>query len=117
MTQLQAEVLSLLDFTDNAANKVKLMIEEEGNPELKLRIYVSGGGCSGFQYNFAFDELINEDDTVIVKNGVSLLIDAMSYQYMEGASVDYLEGLEGARFVINNPNAASTCGCGSSFSV
>lgn len=117
MTQLQAEVLSLLDFTDNAANKVKLMIEEEGNPALKLRIYVSGGGCSGFQYNFAFDELINEDDTVIVKNGVSLLIDAMSYQYMEGASVDYLEGLEGARFVINNPNAASTCGCGSSFSV
>ena len=112
-----AEMPAPLLFTDNAANKVKLMIEEEGNPELKLRIYVSGGGCSGFQYNFAFDELINEDDTVIVKNGVSLLIDAMSYQYMEGASVDYLEGLEGARFVINNPNAASTCGCGSSFSV
>ncbi len=117
MTQLQAEVLSPLDFTENAADKVKLMIEEEGNPALKLRIYVSGGGCSGFQYNFAFDELINEDDTVIVKNGVSLLIDAMSYQYMEGASVDYMEGLEGARFVINNPNASSTCGCGSSFSV
>jgi iron-sulfur cluster insertion protein len=117
MTQLQTEILSPLDFTDSAADKVKLLIEEEGNPALKLRIYVSGGGCSGFQYNFAFDEAINEDDTVIVKNGVSLLIDVMSYQYMEGASIDYQEGLEGARFVINNPNASSTCGCGSSFSV
>ncbi|MBI1173997.1 MAG: iron-sulfur cluster insertion protein ErpA [Sideroxydans sp.] len=117
MTQAQAEVLSPLDFTDSAADKVRLLIEEEGNPALKLRIYVSGGGCSGFQYNFAFDEMANEDDTVIIKNGVSLLIDAVSYQYMEGASVDYQEGLEGARFVINNPNASSTCGCGSSFSV
>jgi iron-sulfur cluster insertion protein len=117
MIQLQAEAISLMEFTDSAADKVRSLIEEEGNPELKLRIYVSGGGCSGFQYNFAFDEAVNEDDTVIVKNGVSLLIDAMSYQYMEGASVDYQEGLEGARFVINNPNASSTCGCGSSFSV
>jgi iron-sulfur cluster insertion protein len=108
---------SALDFTDNAASKVSALILEEGNPELKLRIYVSGGGCSGFQYNFAFDEVMNEDDTVIEKNGVSLLIDAMSYQYMEGASIDYQEGLEGARFVIANPNASSTCGCGSSFSV
>ena len=117
MTQLQTEMLMTLNFTDSAAAKVKSLIEEEGNPELKLRIYVSGGGCSGFQYNFAFDEAVNEDDTMIVKNGVSLLIDAMSYQYMEGASVDYQEGLEGARFVIDNPNASSTCGCGSSFSV
>jgi len=117
MTQLQAEILTTMDFTDSAAAKVRSLIEEEGNPELKLRIYVSGGGCSGFQYNFAFDEAVNEDDTVIVKNGVSLLIDAMSYQYMEGASVDYQEGLEGARFVIDNPAASSTCGCGSSFSV
>jgi len=108
---------TLLDFTDSAASKVSALILEEGNPALKLRIYVSGGGCSGFQYNFAFDETLNEDDTVIEKNGVSLLIDAMSFQYMTGASVDYQEGLEGARFVITNPNASTTCGCGSSFSV
>jgi iron-sulfur cluster insertion protein len=111
------EIVAVLDFTENAASKVSSLILEEGNPALKLRIYVSGGGCSGFQYNFAFDEEKNDDDTVIEKNGVSLLIDAMSYQYMEGASVDYQEGLEGARFVITNPNASSTCGCGSSFSV
>jgi len=111
------EIAAALDFTENAASKVSSLILEEGNPALKLRIYVSGGGCSGFQYNFAFDEEKNDDDTVIEKNGVSLLIDAMSYQYMEGASVDYQEGLEGARFVITNPNASSTCGCGSSFSV
>jgi iron-sulfur cluster insertion protein len=113
----QTEILSPLNFTESAADKVKALVAEEGNPALKLRIYVSGGGCSGFQYNFAFDETVNEDDTAIVKNGVTLLIDAMSYQYMEGASVDYQEGLEGARFVISNPNASSTCGCGSSFSV
>ena len=112
-----AEMKAALDFTDSAASKVSELVKEEGNPALKLRIYVSGGGCSGFEYNFAFDEAVNEDDTVIEKNGVSLLIDAVSFQYMEGASVDYLEGLEGARFVINNPNATSTCGCGSSFSV
>jgi len=117
MDQLQTEMPTALNFTDSAADKVRSLIEEEGNPSLKLRIYVSGGGCSGFQYNFAFDEAVNEDDTEIVKNGVSLLIDAMSYQYMDGASVDYQEGLEGARFVIDNPNASSTCGCGSSFSV
>jgi iron-sulfur cluster insertion protein len=108
---------ALIDFTDNAANKVSALIQEEGNPNLKLRIFVSGGGCSGFEYNFAFDEAVNEDDMVIEKNAVSLLIDAMSFQYLTGASIDYLEGLEGARFVINNPNATSTCGCGSSFSV
>lgn len=113
----QTEILSPLNFTESAADKVKALVAEEGNPALKLRIYVSGGGCSGFQYNFAFDETVNADDTAIVKNGVTLLIDAMSYQYMEGASVDYQEGLEGARFVISNPNASSTCGCGSSFSV
>ena len=111
------EIAPPLAFTDSAASKVSALILEEGNPALKLRIYVSGGGCSGFQYNVAFDEAMNEDDTVIEKNGVSLLIDAVSYQYMEGASVDYQEGLEGARFVISNPNASSTCGCGSSFSV
>ncbi|PIX03642.1 MAG: iron-sulfur cluster insertion protein ErpA [Gallionellales bacterium CG_4_8_14_3_um_filter_54_18] len=104
-------------FTDNAANKVKELIEEEGNAELKLRVFVSGGGCSGFQYGFTFDEITNEDDTVLNKNGVQLLIDPMSFQYLVGAEIDYTEGLEGSQFVIKNPNAATTCGCGSSFSV
>ena len=105
-----------LIFTENAANKVKALIEEEGNTELKLRVVVTGGGCSGLQYGFTFDEVTNEDDTVMQKNGVSLLIDPMSYQYLVGAEIDYTEGLEGAQFVIKNPNATSTCGCGSSFS-
>jgi iron-sulfur cluster insertion protein len=104
-------------FTDNAANKVKELIEEEGNPDLKLRVFVSGGGCSGFQYGFTFDEEMNEDDTTLNKNGVTLLIDAMSYQYLVGAEIDYSDGLEGSQFVIRNPNATTTCGCGSSFSV
>src|SRR3954464_11831291 len=103
-------------FSDSAANKVKTLIEEEGNPELKLRVFVTGGGCSGFQYGFTFDEVQNEDDTVMEKNGVHLLIDPMSYQYLVGAEIDYSEGLEGAQFVIKNPNATTTCGCGSSFS-
>ena len=106
-----------LVFTDSAAGKVKELIEEEGNPGLKLRVFVTGGGCSGFQYGFTFDEVQNDDDTVMQKNGVTLLIDAMSMQYMMGAEIDYTEGLEGAQFVIKNPNAVSTCGCGSSFSV
>ena len=106
-----------LVFSDNAAIKVKSLIDEEGNTELKLRVFVTGGGCSGFQYGFTFDEEKNEDDTVMEKNGVQLLIDAMSYQYLIGAEIDYTEGLEGAQFVIKNPNATSTCGCGSSFSV
>ncbi len=106
-----------LIFTDNAANKVKQLIEEEGNADLKLRVFVSGGGCSGFQYGFTFDEEINEDDTVMTKNGVQLLIDPMSFQYLAGAEIDYTESLEGSQFVIRNPSAASTCGCGSSFSV
>jgi iron-sulfur cluster insertion protein len=106
-----------LVFTDNAANKVKQLIEEEGNTDLKLRVFVSGGGCSGFQYGFTFDEEVNEDDTVMTKNGVQLLIDPMSFQYLAGAEIDYTEGLEGSQFVIKNPSAASTCGCGSSFSV
>ena len=104
-------------FTDSAANKVKALIEEEKNPGLKLRVSVDGGGCSGFQYAFAFDENINDDDTVIEKNGATMLVDVTSMQYLNGAEVDYLEGLEGARFVVNNPNAESTCGCGSSFSI
>jgi iron-sulfur cluster insertion protein len=105
-----------LTFTDSAANKVKSLIEDEGNDNLKLRVYVTGGGCSGFQYGFTFDEAINDGDTAVEKNGVTLLIDPMSYQYMVGAEIDYKEDLEGAQFVIRNPNATTTCGCGSSFS-
>ncbi len=104
-------------FTENAASKVKQLIEEEGNNSLNLRVFVSGGGCSGFQYGFTFDELINEDDTVMEKNGVKLLVDPMSFQYLIGAEIDYQENLQGAQFIIKNPGASSTCGCGSSFSV
>ena len=101
----------------NARMTVAELVAEEGNPDLKLRVFVQGGGCSGFQYGFTFDEVVNEDDTTMSKNGVSLLIDAMSYQYLVGAEIDYKEDLEGAQFVIKNPNASTTCGCGSSFSV
>ncbi len=111
------EVMPLpLVFTDSAADKVKQLVEEEGNPDLKLRVFVQGGGCSGFQYGFTFDEVVNDDDTPMTKNGVTLLIDAMSLQYLMGAEIDYKEDLQGAQFVIKNPNATSTCGCGSSFS-
>lgn len=111
-----AEMPSPLVFTDNAAEKVRQLIEEEGNDALKLRVFVSGGGCSGFQYGFTFEEQAQEDDTAMEKNGVTLLIDPMSYQYLVGAEIDYQESVEGAQFVIKNPNATSTCGCGSSFS-
>ncbi len=110
------ELPSPLIFTDNAAEKVRQLIDEEGNPELKLRVFVSGGGCSGFQYGFTFEEARQEDDTAMVKNGVTLLVDPMSYQYLVGAEIDYQDNVEGAQFVIKNPNATSTCGCGSSFS-
>jgi iron-sulfur cluster insertion protein len=113
-----AEAMPLpLVFTDSAASKVKELVDEEGNPELKLRVFVQGGGCSGFQYGFTFDEIVNEDDTQMQKNGVTLLIDAMSLQYLTGAEIDYKDDLQGAQFVIKNPNATTTCGCGSSFSV
>ena len=112
MTEMPAPIL----FTDNAANKVKQLIEEEGNAELKLRVFVTGGGCSGFQYGFTFEEAVSDDDTSMQKNGVTLLIDPMSLQYLTGAEIDYQENAEGAQFVIKNPNATSTCGCGSSFS-
>ncbi len=111
MTEMPAPLV----FTDSAALKVKDLIEEEGNNELKLRVFVQGGGCSGFQYGFTFDEETNEDDTIMEKSGVTLLIDSMSYQYLVGAEIDYKEDLEGAQFVIKNPNATTTCGCGSSF--
>ncbi len=119
VTEMQVTEVAMQDpllFTESAANKVKQLIDEEGNTDLKLRVFVSGGGCSGFQYGFTFDEVINEDDTVMNKNGVQLLVDAMSFQYLVGAEIDYQDGLEGAQFVIKNPGATSTCGCGSSFS-
>jgi iron-sulfur cluster insertion protein len=132
--KLKPEFAPMLDFTLAAAQKVSSLIEEEGNPNLNLRAYIVGGGCSGFQYGFTFDETINTDDQVIEKNLaeeddegeggqgrttrlVKLLIDPMSYQYLMGAQIDYTEGIEGAQFVIRNPNAQTTCGCGSSFSV
>jgi iron-sulfur cluster insertion protein len=114
---IQTEMPAPFVFSDSAASKVAELIAEEGNPDLKLRVFVQGGGCSGFQYGFTFDEITNEDDTTMTKNGVSLLIDAMSYQYLVGAEIDYKDDLEGAQFVIKNPNASSSCGCGSSFSV
>lgn len=106
-----------LIFTQAAALKVKELIEEEQNAELKLRVFVTGGGCSGFQYGFSFDENVEDGDTQIQNCGVTLLVDPMSFQYLNGAEIDYTEGLEGAQFVIRNPNATTTCGCGSSFAV
>ncbi|MBD3670789.1 MAG: iron-sulfur cluster insertion protein ErpA [Gammaproteobacteria bacterium] len=108
---------SPLVFTDSAAGKVKSLIDEEGNPDLMLRVFVTGGGCSGFQYGFTFDESVNDGDTSVENAGVTLLVDPMSYQYLVGAEIDYKEDLNGAQFVIRNPNATTTCGCGSSFSV
>ena len=114
---VETQIPSPIVFTDAAANKVKEIIIDEGNTALKLRVSVTGGGCSGFQYGFSFDENSAEDDTVLENCGVSLLIDSLSFQYLMGAKIDYQVSLEGERFVINNPNAVSTCGCGESFSV
>lgn len=108
---------ALLEFTESAARKVRELILADGNPELKLRVYITGGGCSGFQYGFTFDEKADEDDVRVERDGVELLVDPLSFQYLEGAEVDYSESLQGARFIIRNPNAATTCGCGSSFGV
>lgn len=105
-----------LAFTDNAALKVSQLIAEEGNLSLNLRVFITGGGCSGFQYGFTFEDTISADDTIIEKNGVKLLVDPMSFQYLAGATIDYKDDLDGQRFVIRNPNAKTTCGCGSSFS-
>ena len=119
-SNLQADATPPTDpivFTESAAAKVADLIAEEGNPELKLRVFVQGGGCSGFQYGFTFDEAVNDDDMTLEKNGVQLLIDSMSFQYLVGAEIDYKEDIQGAQFVIRNPNATTTCGCGSSFSV
>lgn len=106
-----------IHFSDAAAAKVKELITEDENPNLKLRVYVTGGGCSGFSYGFTFDEKINPGDTVIEKNSVTMVVDAMSLQYLVDGTVDYIDGLEGSRFLVNNPNATTTCGCGSSFSI
>ncbi|HRD70070.1 MAG TPA: iron-sulfur cluster insertion protein ErpA [Legionella sp.] len=112
-----------LIFSVSAADKVAELIKEEDNPQLNLRVSITGGGCSGFQYGFSFDEEINEDDTIIEQNcsngedSVKLLVDSMSYQYLHDAEIDYVEGIQGAQFVIRNPNAKTTCGCGSSFSM
>ena len=116
---MSAEVFvpSPLIFSDNAVSKVRSLIEEEGNDSLSLRVFVTGGGCYGFQYGFTFDDELAEDDTVVERDGVRLVVDPMSFQYLVGSEVDYQEGLEGSRFVINNPNASTTCGCGSSFSI
>ncbi|MDY6919029.1 MAG: iron-sulfur cluster insertion protein ErpA [Pseudomonadota bacterium] len=107
----------VIRFSDSAARKVKALIDEEGNAELKLRVYITGGGCAGFSYGFRFDEDVQETDTLVQNQGVSLVVDPMSIQYLAGSEVDYTEGLQGAHFVVNNPNATTTCGCGSSFSI
>ncbi|MEE2735742.1 MAG: iron-sulfur cluster insertion protein ErpA [Pseudomonadota bacterium] len=114
MSELSSPQMSV---TAAAADKVARLIEEEGNRDLKLRVFVTGGGCSGFEYGFTFDEDVEEDDTAIEESGVVLLVDALSYQYLIGSKIDYSENLQGARFVVINPNASSTCGCGNSFSV
>ena len=108
---------SSINLTASAVRKVRELIEEEANDELKLRVFITGGGCSGFQYGFTFDELAAEDDTAVESDGVTLLVDPMSFQYLAGSEVDYTEGLEGSRFVVNNPNATTTCGCVASFSI
>lgn len=106
-----------MSLTDNAAAKVQSLVSKEGNKNLKLRVYVTGGGCSGFQYGFSFDEEINDDDTVITNKGAEMLVDPLSYQYLVGSKIDYTEGLEGSKFIVDNPLATTTCGCGSSFSI
>jgi len=117
MSEAATALAGDVKFTDAAANKVKALITEENNPNLKLRLYISGGGCSGFQYGFSFDEKVTDGDVIVENDGVALVIDPMSIQYLMGSEVDYIDNLEGSQFVVRNPNASTTCGCGSSFSV
>ncbi len=117
MSTAQTFIPTPLIVTASAVTKVAALVEEEGNLDLKLRVFVTGGGCSGFQYGFSFDEEVAEDDTVVEKDGVTVLVDSLSFQYLAGSEVDYEEGLEGSRFLVRNPNATATCGCGASFSV
>ena len=117
MSAVQEQIATPLFFSENAVAKVRDLVEEEGNPDLKLRVFVTGGGCSGFQYGFSFEEDHEEHDTAIERAGVTLLVDPMSYQYLIGATIDYQEGLQGSQFIVQNPNATTTCGCGSSFTI
>jgi iron-sulfur cluster insertion protein len=117
MSAVQSHDPSVISMTSNAVGKVKSLVSEEGNPRLKLRVFVTGGGCSGFQYGFSFDEEVGEDDTIVSESGADLIVDPLSYQYLVGSKVDYVEGLQGAKFVVKNPMAVTTCGCGSSFSI
>jgi iron-sulfur cluster insertion protein len=117
MSTAEIYVPQVVTVTESAIAKVRSLIEEEDNPDLKLRVYVTGGGCSGFQYGFTFDEAVADDDSIVERDGVKVVVDAMSYPYLVGAVVNYEEGLQGSKFVIQNPNASSTCGCGSSFTV
>ena len=117
MSGIQTFTPSVLDVTERAVAKVQSLKSQEGNDDLKLRDYVTGGGCSGFQYGFSFEDIMAEDDTPVSRDGVTVLIDSLSYQYLAGSTVDYEEGLMGSRFIITNPNASTTCGCGASFSI
>ncbi|HWK54290.1 MAG TPA: iron-sulfur cluster insertion protein ErpA [Hyphomicrobiales bacterium] len=117
MSVVETHDATAMTLTESAARKVNALLTEEGNPQLSLRVYVTGGGCSGFQYGFSFDENINDDDTVVSHDGARLLVDSLSIQYLAGASVDYEEGLQGARFSVHNPMASTTCGCGMSFTI
>lgn len=117
MSVVQQQAAAPLFFSDSAVSKVRELVEEEENSDLRLRVFVTGGGCSGFQYGFSFDESQDEEDTIIERDGAILLVDPMSYQYLVGATIDYQEGLQGSQFVVQNPNASSTCGCGSSFTI
>ena len=117
MSVVQSQATTIMSLTDSAAAKVQSLITEEGNPQLKLRVFVTGGGCSGFQYGFSFEDTMAEDDTLVSRNGVTVLVDSLSFQYLAGSTVDYEIGLMGSRFLITNPNASTTCGCGASFSI
>lgn len=117
MTESAVTVVDPLIITPAAVEKVRGLVEDEANPELMLRVFVTGGGCAGFQYGFTFDDIVAEDDSVIDRDGIRFVIDSLSVQYLGGSTVDYTEGLEGSRFVIQNPSAATTCGCGSSFAL
>lgn len=117
MSGIETYIPSPLDITENAVAKVQSLKAEEDNEELKLRVYVTGGGCSGFQYGFSFEDIMAEDDTAVTRDGITVLIDSLSYQYLAGSTVDYEQGLMGSRFLITNPNASTTCGCGASFSI
>lgn len=117
MSVIESFTPTPLQITTSAVEKVKSLVAEEGNPDLKLRVFVTGGGCSGFQYGFSFDDAQAEDDTLVEKDGAAVVIDPLSYQYLAGSTVDYEEGLQGSRFTVTNPNATTTCGCGASFSI